>query len=209
MSAAFPFFGHWSGFWRLSSGTYLEVFALAIITSSLFPWTLNVAVTTSPISQFFFRNVVLHRETRMRLALRANALGSIASFVAVLLSFGLLMAAEVGVEILAYVLLMFVCPILVPGLCEGFLWSLWTERSLVTRAMVSHVTSRFAFVTMILGARWIRERMTGTWIERYRDVAPTLIHGVGFFCLGILILAWLRGPRINNLPDSAAKETVS
>ena len=209
MSSAFPFLGLWTGFWSLSLGTYFEVLALATITSTLFPWTLNAAVTTSPVSQLFFRKVVPHREARMSLALRANALGSVASFVSVLLSFGILSATDGDIEILTYLLLVLLCPLLVPGLCEGFLWSHWMKRPLMMRAMVAHVTGRCAFVAMILGARWIRERVVGSWIERYRGVAPTLIHGVGFFCLGILILAWLRSPRIINVPDSAVKETVT
>ncbi len=209
MSDLFPFIDLSTAFWPLSRGTVCENIAFAIITSVMLPFALNAAVVTAPISQLFFRGVVSHRETRLRLALRANALGSVASLAAAFFSLVLLTTGLGDGAIPALFLLIFVCPFLVPGLCEGFLWSFWTQRPVVMRAMAAHVTGRCSFAAMILGVRWIRERMTGTCMERYCQAAIPHLHVVGFFCLGVLILAWLRSPKILNSPNSVAKETVT
>jgi ACR3 family arsenite efflux pump ArsB len=77
------------------------------------------------------------------------------------------------------------------------------------RAMAAQVTGRCSFAAMILAARWIRERMIGTWMERCCHPAIPHLHFVGFLCLGVLILARWRGPKIIHSPNSVTQETVT
>lgn len=207
MSTAFPFFGLWTGFWPLGGMSVFELLGLAIVTTCMFPFVLNGAVVTASITQLFFRGVSTDFAVRLRMALKANSVGAISSFFALILSSGILTASSGDIEVPAYFLLFVICPFVVPGICEACMWSRWTTRPVVLRAMVAHLTGRCVFVVMILAARWIRELMIGTWIERFRGEAITLLHAVGFFCLGILALAWLRSPKIFVSPNMEPKET--
>lgn len=212
MSTAFPFFGLWSGFWPLRDATVLEAIGLAIVTSVLFPFTFNAAVVTAPISQLFFRNVSRDRRTRLRQVLCANSIGSLSSFVAVILTSVLLTAmvdAGGDAEIPAYFLLFFVCPFLVPGVCEGWLWTRWSARPMMVRAMLAHGTGRIVFGMFFVAARCVRELLLGRWVERYRSEAITFLHGVGFFCLTVLILAWFCRPKLIESPDAKIEGTVA
>ena len=209
MSFAFPFFDRWTGFWPLSRGSVFDLLGLAIVTSCLFPFTLNTAVVTAPITQLFFRDVSPDRATRLRLALRANAIGSIGSFAALILGLAILSAAVGDSEMTAYFLLIVVCPLIVPGLCEACVWSHWTTRPVVLRAMAAHFTGRCVFAAVILAARWVRERMTGTWIEQYRREAGLLVHGVGVLCLAVLVLAWMRRPQLVDSSSLKSEEIVA
>lgn len=212
MSAAFPFFGPNPGFWPPDGPTVFDAICLGVVFSILFPLTFNAAVVTAPISQLFFKSVSKNRSARIRLALCANAIGSLASFVTVLMTlFVLSVTANAGLDVapLALFMVLFVCPFLVPGACEGWLWSRWAGRPMMARAMCAQATGRVLFAALILASRIARDFLFEKWINRYRVEALTFLHGVGFFCLAVLILAWFRRPELIESHATKPEGTVA
>ena len=163
-----------------------------------FPFVFMEAVALAYVEQFFFRDVVQNRSSRIAMTLRANGIAAtICSAFGVemlenlsrIISHWIPRSFEVGFRYL------FITAILViPVVIETVYWKRQSPRTLFRRVLTANLVIGVCGVAAVGTVRWLRGHLPHwlAWkLRHFNWDCSWYMNPIGWFCLAVLVVAWI------------------